>query len=405
MTKSNPAKDEEQLKALRAWASLGFKGTLQACTGFGKTYTAIRAVARLSELSDKPLKVLILTPTEVIRDKSWKDEFHKWGQGELFNNCVEVVCIQTAYKWKNREYDIVIADEVHNYLSPKYSRFFLRNKIHKLLGLSAKISPDRLDVLNKIGAKIVYTLTTEEAKEKNIVSDFTIYNIPVYMTEEEKERFEVIENRFSYLEFQLGGKFSAFDTANKWLKSPEQQKSRLAGAYFGALQARRSFLYNLQSKVEASHALMEEVKKRGKLSIVFSQSIDFAKKLIKDRKDSVLFHSKMGTVERRESLSKFGKKRFGKIQKCFISSVEALNEGWNVPAVDTCIITAYTSSEKAFIQRVGRGIRWEEGKVGRVYCFYVPGTQEEKWLQKAQRGFTAGTVKYVKDLNEALNNE
>lgn len=35
------------------------------------------------------------------------------------------------------------------------------------------------------------------------------------------------------------------------------------------------------------------------------------------------------------------------------------------------------------IQRVGRLIRFQEGKVGDIYILYVKESQEEKWLKNA----------------------
>ena len=33
------------------------------------------------------------------------------------------------------------------------------------------------------------------------------------------------------------------------------------------------------------------------------------------------------------------------------------------------------------IQRVGRLIRFKEGKIGQIYILYVENSQEEKWLK------------------------
>ena len=35
------------------------------------------------------------------------------------------------------------------------------------------------------------------------------------------------------------------------------------------------------------------------------------------------------------------------------------------------------------IQRVGRLIRFQEGKIGEIYILYVENSQEEKWLKNA----------------------
>ena len=39
------------------------------------------------------------------------------------------------------------------------------------------------------------------------------------------------------------------------------------------------------------------------------------------------------------------------------------------------------------VQRIGRLIRFEEGKTGKIYIIYVKNSQEERWLNKAIESF------------------
>ena len=40
------------------------------------------------------------------------------------------------------------------------------------------------------------------------------------------------------------------------------------------------------------------------------------------------------------------------------------------------------------IQRVGRLLRFQEEKVGKIVVLYIKDTQEEKWLKSAVKGLT-----------------
>ncbi len=71
------AKDLVQRESLNAWAKRKCKGTLQLCTGAGKTYAAIRAIVWVFSLNPKA-NVLIICPTEIIRDDTFPKEFKKW---------------------------------------------------------------------------------------------------------------------------------------------------------------------------------------------------------------------------------------------------------------------------------------------------------------------------------------
>ena len=45
------------------------------------------------------------------------------------------------------------------------------------------------------------------------------------------------------------------------------------------------------------------------------------------------------------------------------------------------------------IQRVGRLIRFEEGKIGKVVILYVKDSQEEKWLKNTVK--TLNNIKWL----------
>ena len=69
-------------------------------------------------------------------------------------------------------------------------------------------------------------------------------------------------------------------------------------------------------------------------------------------------------------------------------STKALNQGFDVPDADMGIICGLTSKSLTMIQRVGRLLRFQENKVGKIIVLYVKNTQEEKWLKSAVKGLT-----------------
>ena len=50
------------------------------------------------------------------------------------------------------------------------------------------------------------------------------------------------------------------------------------------------------------------------------------------------------------------------------------------------------------IQRVGRIIRFQEGKSGKIICLYVKDSQEEKWLKSSVKSLN--NVIWVNNLNK-----
>ena len=66
-------------------------------------------------------------------------------------------------------------------------------------------------------------------------------------------------------------------------------------------------------------------------------------------------------------------------------STKALNQGFDVPNANMGIMCGITSKALSMIQRVGRLIRFQEDKIGKIVIIYVADSQEEKWLKKATK--------------------
>ena len=90
--------------------------------------------------------MLITSPRTNLKE-NWRKELEKWGllrwAGDLWivdakRAMVEIIIenVQTAYKWKDREFDFIIADEIHTMMTPEYSAV-LELKTQRLMGLTA----------------------------------------------------------------------------------------------------------------------------------------------------------------------------------------------------------------------------------------------------------------------------
>ena len=97
--------------------------------------------------------------------------------------------------------------------------------------------------------------------------------------------------------------------------------------------------------------------------------------------------------QKEEALSSFRNKKVN-----VLCSTKALNQGFDVPDADYGIISGLTSKSLTMIQRVGRLLRFQEEKVGKIVVLYIKDTQEEKWLKSAVKGLT--NVKWIDKINE-----
>ena len=57
------------------------------------------------------------------------------------------------------------------------------------------------------------------------------------------------------------------------------------------------------------------------------------------------------------------------------------------------VICGLTSKGLTMIQRIGRIIRYQEDKIGKIIILYVKDSQEEKWLQNSVKSLTNVTWK------------
>ena len=178
--KTNEIKDKEQRKALNQWAQSGYRGSIIAGTGFGKSRCGIVAINHVLTKLNKD-KALILVPTVQLQDQ-FRDEFSKWG----YDNCldrVDILCYQTAYKFKDNHYDIVVCDEIHLGLSKEYRKFFSNNTYDKLLCMTATKPEDAEKKIELFKlAPTVYSITLDQCVDMGLVSPYEIYCIPVELT-------------------------------------------------------------------------------------------------------------------------------------------------------------------------------------------------------------------------------
>ena len=93
---------------------------------------------------------------------------------------------------------------------------------------------------------------------------------------------------------------------------------------------------------------------------------------------SAVYHSGKTKKQKEAALDNF---KNGDIS--VLCSTKALNQGFDVADADFGIICGLTSKSLSMIQRVGRLLRFKDGKKSTIVIFYVPNSQEEKWLKTA----------------------
>lgn len=362
---------QRQTEGLRKWSKAGYNGILQYCTGFGKTYTAIRAIKGM--IDRKGIQsVVVVVPTLTLQEQ-WEAELKKHKI-----KIAKVYVINTAAK-KDLNVDFLILDEIHRYAAETFKLVFENISAKFILGLTATL--ERGDGLHKIileHSKVVDVVTVVEALKNRWISTFKVYNIAVPFPEEEAIAYKKADNGFKHFAAKLGGKFDAFATAQEWIKSDDKEQQGKAAAYYNSMRTRKKICLNNTNKIPIIKELVDYFEDRN--GLLFSSDTKFADTVQKTLGDiSMTFHSKIGKKDQKYVINRFKDKRT-KVR--ILSTVKALNEGFDVPNCSLGIDAGGTSSKIAFIQKLGRIVRFVEGKDAIMFNLYTPNTQEEVWLRK-----------------------
>ena len=106
-------RDEKQKEISQLWLNSDRKNTLILGTGFGKSKLTMMVLDELFKEGTltKNSKILILADSEKLRDDNWREDFDKWGFSWMWD-IIQSECYQTAYKWKDTKWDLVIADRL-----------------------------------------------------------------------------------------------------------------------------------------------------------------------------------------------------------------------------------------------------------------------------------------------------
>lgn len=143
---------------------------------------------------------------------------------------------------------------------------------------------------------------------------------------------------------------------------------------------RMRFLYDLPTKTTTAQYIIKKYFKPKERFLIFSGSIAQAEILCKYR-----YHSKTDDVDLK-------KLKAGKIDR--LSCVKALNEGENIPNLDSALIVQLNAKSLDLIQRIGRIVRYRDGHIAKIWILSVVDTQDEKWVKKALEGFDPSVIKY-----------
>lgn len=361
---------EWQFEAYKKWLDNYCNGIYLGCTGSGKSIAAMYCI------QEKKVNTLIVVPTIALMHQ-WREELSKnlninlseigqFGDGVQDKKELSVAVINSVREMDLSFFEMLVLDEVHRYGSLENIKPILNNNFKYKLGITATLrrSDGQHEILENLIGKVIYEYNTEDAVKDGVLSNFEIINVPIKLTEIEREKYD---------------KHTKTITNNSCPDMFQIVYNRGHPKFFQALNAVRATSWRkavISNAVEKMDKLLDIIKEeKDKKIIIFNETIKMAeterKLLKKNGYKSEIYHSKNKDQSAIENF------REGKVN--ILISVKSLNEGLDVKDVDVGIRVAGTNQDRDTIQRLGRSLRVIEGKTkARYYQLYCDDTIE-KW--------------------------
>ena len=423
-----------QEDAVEKWASCGYRGLFDMATGTGKTITGLLAVSRLYDDLQGDLAVIIACPYQHLveqwvldlglfgiepiiaysksKQKNWKKRLkeavfdRRIGLPHARFLCVIATNATLASDWmqdtlsKLKGNVLLVADEAHN-LGAAGMRKTLNSGYPYRLALSATFDRHHDDegtsVLREYFGETCIYYPIEKAIAEKMLTGYRYYPIAVTLSDEEFDEYQRLTKELGKCMTKSGKGSMKLSPRGEIIA---QQRARVVAAASAKLEALE---LSIAPYIEKQNILVY----CGAAQLL-SPEEDSTAFLDDDRRQIThvvdLLGNKLGMsvskftaeedIDERETL----KREFqaGNLQA--LIAIKCLDEGVNIPGIQTAFMLASTTNPKEYIQRRGRLLRLSEGKeYAEIFDFItLPYSAEEASGQ---------TIEELKGVYSLLSNE
>lgn len=393
---------EYQQEAINNWAENNYRGIFDMATGTGKTLTALGGLSKLEKELDSNLGIIVVCPYQHLVEQ-WVEDIEECG--------VKPLKCYSAYNWKS-EYErtirnfnmgitknffivttnmtfttdffqenvdklsgniCLVVDEAHNFGTKRQIKT-MKDVFKYRLALSATIERHGDEEGTKKlydffeGKVIEYNL--EEAIRDGRLSRYYYYPIPISLTDEERDKYD-----------ELSGKIGRARASRGEEDDPSESEKML-------LIQRARIIAGADNKIPALCEILEEKYISENHILVYcgsANSNDYnyieGKPELEEKRQIDVVMNKLGndvgmriskfTSEENNHEREMIKENFekGDIVQALIA-IRCLDEGVNIPSIETAFILASSTNPKEYIQRRGRVLRLSKGKdYAEIYDF------------------------------------
>lgn len=425
-----------QEEAIESWENNNFRGIFDMATGTGKTYTGAAGICRLFEVKNRLFCVIVCPYVHLI--DQWEEELKVfnidalkcYGNRSSYQKKLQKLvlkfhqrritfgCILTTNRtfigdniqeviFENLSDTLLLVDEAHNFGAGKISKT-LKTDYPYRLALSATL--DRYG--DEEGTKKLYdffgkkciTYSLKRAIEEDKLTKYKYIPIIVNLTEDELEEYLFLTKKIGKYRTKIGqpmplklkqllikrarlvaGAKNKVDILMNLLKDYKDSNNILI--YCGAV------IYDDQQEDEA----LEDKKQ---IEVV-------VERMYKQYGFCVAKFTSEENSETREALKNSFKN--GDLQA--LVAIKCLDEGMNIPSIETAFILASSVNPKEYIQRRGRVLRKFPGKKYAVIYDFITLTRpiDNDWSipvknRKMERSLAKKELLRLKDFADLSEN-
>ncbi|BAY08732.1 DNA phosphorothioation system restriction enzyme [Calothrix sp. NIES-2098] len=381
-----------QRQAITSWFANNGRGTLKMATGSGKTITALAIACELYQQINLQVLVVVCPYRHLVTQ--WARECEKF-------NLQPILAFENVRNWQSQlstqiynlrsgsqrfvtvittnstligdgfqsqlkylpDRTLIIGDEAHNLGAPKLEESLPR-RVGLRLALSA--TPERYfddygtqSLFDYFGPVLQPEFTLRDAIAQGALVHYLYYPVLVELTEAESIAYLKLTRRIGrsllYRERENGAVGDFED--NEDLKPLLMQRARLIGAAENKLKALRELM---ATRKDTTHTLFycsdgsQEVGQRSSLR----QLKAVAKILGVELGYKVSTYTAQTSLQEREVL----RRQFESGELQGLVAIRCLDEGVDIPAIQTAVILSSSGNPRQFIQRRGRVLRPHPGK-------------------------------------------
>jgi superfamily II DNA or RNA helicase len=427
-----------QKLAYKRWVDHKRRGVVEAVTGAGKTRLGIAAIKEAVAINRRSVVVV----PSIVLQQQWHREIKAifphvniglFG-GDYRQTTAEItIAVVNGFArhaaMPNAHFQntyLLVADEVHRYGAAKFAQGLLFCAAVRL-GLTATL--ERTDdgvsqVLLPYFGKVVYNCGFGEAREDRRLAPAKIALLGIAFNAEEQEAYDDASRKAKEARSRLirdhyqqlcrhgfeSNDMDLFFVAAQRLAEIEDDAGILALTWLRARSDASEILANATGKRRAARSL-SGLFGNGHSGIVFCQRIAAADELSRlfagQGLRSAALHFRVAANQRQLMLKKLSDGRLD-----VLTTATALDEGIDVPNIDTGIIISSTQQKRQMIQRLGRVLRVKpDGRRARMVITYAVGTWEDPAVGKKRAEFAkfaaaaAGELDAYKDFKQDWNVE